>query len=83
MKLSKAAFCPLCGVRALERDLYRLTHTNKRGKRGLDPNNLNGKAPEFQCVACGAAFMLAPSLRYEQAIAIFSEHRKRGVHDVR
>lgn len=81
MKLSKARFCPLCGVEALERDWYRLTHTNKRGRRGLDPSNVNGKAPEFQCTACHAAFMLAPSLRYEQAISILSKERKRGVYE--
>lgn len=69
----------MCGVRGLERDKYRLTHTNRRGKKGLTTSTFDHKPPEFLCHACGAAFMLTGSMRYEQAIALMAEERKKGL----
>lgn len=83
MKLGEAKYCPLCGCESLERDAYRLTHTNRRGKKGLTETQFqHQQALEFICKACGAAFKIGPSMRHDHATSLIaSERRQRPPHE--
>lgn len=63
-KFSDAKFCPFCGVEALERDRYGETMVIPRYKL------------EFSCRACGKGVQLIPSLRYQFASQMATEHRQ-------
>lgn len=65
-KFSELRFCPSCGCETLDRDTYR-TESNHPRKDGY---------PEFICRICGLGFRVVPSLRWEQAVRMFAEHRR-------